>query len=188
VPYKEGPKERLILQLNNYLLCQIREDKNVVLIIDEAQNLSPACLEEIRMLSNLETEKEKLIQIVMVGQPELKKKFQLPQLEQLRQRIRVAYHLSPLGQDETTEYIRHRLEMVKTPGREVRSLFNHESLEVIYRASRGVPRLINMLCEHALLTGFISEARVITRAILEEVTQELNIGSRRENEQIYQSA
>lgn len=188
IPYKPGSKEKLILQLNEYLLQQMKEDRNVVFIIDEAQNLSPACLEEIRMLSNLETEKEKLIQIVLMGQPELRKKLDMPRLEQLRQRIRVSYHLMPLSEEESRHYIRHRMSKVAVSGQYPSGLFIDEVLEQIYHASRGIPRIINIICEHCLLTAFVMETKVVTATIVEEVLSELNIGGRKSHEQVYQSA
>lgn len=188
VEYKQGSKERLILQLNNYLIQQIREDQNVVFIIDEAQNLSPACLEEIRMLSNLETEKEKLLQIVLIGQPELRSKLELPRLEQLRQRVRVNYHLHPLGEDETKKYIRHRIQRASKNAEEPASIFMEEALDMIYQYSKGVPRLINMICEHSLLSAFVMETKVITQTIVQDVISEFNFGRKSKHEQIYQSA
>lgn len=161
-------KEKLLIQLNEFLIQQMQSDTNVVLIIDEAQNLSPACLEEVRMLSNLETEKEKLIQIILIGQPELKQKLELPILTQLRQRVSVYYHLSPLSIEDTKRYIVHRLNLVRSNGRDYYSLFDDRAIEQIYRVSRGIPRIINNLCDHALLTGFVSEAPVITENIVAE--------------------
>lgn len=192
-PYRDGSKEKLILQLNAYLIQQMQENQNVVFIIDEAQNLSAACLEEIRMLSNLETEKEKLIQIVLMGQPELRKKLQRPELEQLRQRISVSYHLLPLNKEETKNYIRYRLTKVSSNanngnGEENFCLFDENALDLVYEHSRGIPRVINMACDNALLTGFIATTKVITRTIVEEAISELSYGGHKKNEQIYQSA
>ncbi len=171
VPYKPGPKERLLIQLNEYLLQQMAEDKNTVLIIDEAQNLSPSCLEEVRMLSNLETEKEKLIQIVLVGQPELRTKLELTRLAQLRQRISIQFHLSPLSEPDAKKYIFHRLNTAKINGREYGSLFDEEALEIVFRYSRGVPRMINNICDHALLAGFIAESQVINQGLALEAVE-----------------
>lgn len=173
IPYQPGSKERLLIQFNEYLIQQASEDRTVVLIIDEAQNLSPMCLEEVRMLSNLETEKEKLIQIVLIGQPELRKKLDLPRLEQLRQRIAIHYHLSPLNEDETRDYILHRLSRVRSDGSQAEMIFDPDALTLICQYSRGVPRLINHLCDHALLTGCLSDSKVITRFMIEETITEL---------------
>lgn len=171
IPYKPGPKDRLLIQLNEYLLHQIKNDVNVVLLIDEAQNLSPICLEEIRMLSNLETEKEKLIQIVLIGQPELKRKLAMLTLEQLRQRIAVHYHLSPLSAEDTRRYILHRLDRAKSNGLDVNNVFDEEAFEAIHRHSNGVPRLINHICDHALLGGYISDSKRITNPIVLEAIE-----------------
>ena len=165
IPYKEGSKDKLLIELKEYLIHQSLEEKNVALIIDEAQNLSPACLEEIRMLSNLETEKEKLIQIILVGQPELKHKLELVRLAQFRQRVFVHYHLGPLDEEETSQYIIHRLNLAKTNGRDFSRLFEKDALAVIHQQAHGIPRVINHICDHALLLGFIAESKVITQAI-----------------------
>ncbi len=168
IPYRPASKEKLLLQLNGYLVRQLSEDNNIVLIIDEAQNLSPACLEEVRMLSNLETEKEKLIQIILVGQPELRRKLELVSLAQFRQRVAIHYHLDALNEDDTKKYIRHRLNLAKTNGRDYGRLFEEEALVTIHRHSRGIPRVINHLCDHALLAGFLAESKVITQPMVLE--------------------
>jgi general secretion pathway protein A len=141
----------------------------VVLIIDEAQNLKPSVLEEIRMLSNLETESEKLLQIIFLGQPELKKKLALPKLEQLRQRIAVFYHLKPLTTAETKEYIIHRL---KIASESHRTYFTEGALDMVCHFAKGVPRLINQVCDSALLSGYIFEVETIDEKIVKEVVQE----------------
>ena len=169
VEYNPGSKARLLSQLNNHLIEQIRVDKNVVLIIDEAQNLTPSVLEEVRMLSNLETDNEKLLQIIFLGQPELKKKLALNKLEQLRQRIAVFYHLSPLDFEDTKKYILHRLKVAGAPKREY---FTDEAICRVYAFTKGVPRMINQICDSALLSGFIDGKNAIDAAIIEEVIQE----------------
>jgi len=166
VEYQPGSKARLLSQLNHYLICKLKEDKNVVLIIDEAQNLTPSVLEEIRMLSNLETEQEKLIQIIILGQPELRKKLALPRLEQLRQRIAVYYHLDPLTTEEALNYIRHRLRVASDSDN---PYFSDEALKMIVEFSKGVPRLINQLCDSALLIGYVRDKRLIDEEIMREV-------------------
>lgn len=188
VTYIPGPKEKLILQLNEYLIHQAQQNQKVVLIIDEAQNLSPACLEEVRMLSNLETEKEKLIQIVLIGQPELRKKLEVARLEQLRQRVAIQYHLEPLDETETRDYILHRLNKSRSNGRDMNKLFEASCFDLIYRYSRGLPRLINKICDYALFTGCTTEQSVITTETIQEAIFELHHGEERENEQIHQSA
>ena len=169
VDFKPGSKAKLLSQLNAYLIKQLKENNNVVLIIDEAQNLTPSVLEEVRLLSNLETETEKLIQIIFLGQPELKKKLALPRLEQLRQRIAFYYHLNPLTKEETAEYVRHRLKIASDSDRKY---FTDEALELVYQFSSGVPRLVNQICDSAFLNGYVSEVKVINEDILKEVIME----------------
>jgi len=169
IDYTLGSKARLLSQLNQYLIEQLRKDNNVVLIIDEAQNLKPSVLEEVRLLSNLETESEKLIQIIFLGQPELKRKLALPQLEQLRQRIAVFYHLTPLSEKETREYIVHRLRIASQSNR---TYFTSPAMDLIYRYAQGVPRLINQICDSALLNGFIYEKEIIDETLMREVIKE----------------
>ena len=173
VQYANGPKEKLLIQLNTYLIQQLQKNQNDVLIIDEAQNLSPACLEEVRMLSNLETEKEKLLQIILIGQPELRKKLEMPSLRQLRQRVAVQYHLQPLSEIDTRRYVLHRLEAVQSNGRSYQNLFSEEALQTIFKMSGGVPRVINHLCDSALLSGYVAEAQQISRDMIKEVGDEL---------------
>ncbi len=169
IEFVPGSKSKLLSQLNEYLIEQLRRNQNVVLIIDEAQNLSPAVLEEVRMLSNLETENEKLIQIIFMGQPELKKKLALPRLEQLRQRIAVYFQLTPLNEEETHQYILHRLKVASDSEQEY---FTPKALGMIYQFSQGVPRLVNQICDSALLTGYIMEKKVIDDQIMLEVIGE----------------
>ena len=169
VHYVPGSKARLHAQLNDYLIEQLRKNNNVVLIIDEAQNLSPSVLEEVRMLSNLETENEKLIQIIFMGQTELKDKLALPRLEQLRQRIAVYFHLTPLNKEDTKEYIIHRLKVASNSGKH---FFTEEALDLVYDFSRGVPRLINQICDSALLSGYIDELAKIDASVVKDVIAE----------------
>jgi len=171
IPYKpERSKASLIGLLNEFLIDQLRYGNNVVLLVDEAQNLKPAVLEEVRMLSNLETDREKLIQIILMGQPELRTKLWLKELTQLRQRVSLHYHLSPLDEAETAGYVEHR---VHAAGANGTPIFAPESLRRVYRHTRGVPRLINALCDLALLTGYVSETSVIGPEIIDEVATEL---------------
>ena len=162
-------KAKLLSSLNDYLVEQLQKDRNVVLIIDEAQNLKPLVLEEVRMLSNLETETEKLIQIILIGQPELKNKLALNRLEQLRQRVSVYFHLSALDFSETKEYISHRLK-IASGGEKI--YFTDEALELAYQFSKGVPRLINQICDFAFITGYVDEVPVIDERIMNEVIGE----------------
>lgn len=172
VDYQPGTKQKLLSQLNNYLIKQLSADINVVLIIDEAQNLSNKVLEEVRMLSNLETEKEKLIQIVLLGQPQLKAKLENSRLMQFKQRIAIYYHIPALSKKETQEYIMHRLRLVGTDG--VDELFEPKAMEVIYEHSKGIPRVINLVCDSAFLFGYTYESKKITEKIVREVSRERN--------------
>jgi general secretion pathway protein A len=169
VEYTSTSKARLLAQFNSYLIEQMQRNKNVVLIIDEAQNLKPAVLEEIRMLSNLETDEDKLIQIVFLGQPELRKKLSLPRLEQLRQRVVVFFHLTPLSREDAVAYIYHRLLLAS--GSE-KAYFTHKAAMMVADASNGIPRIINQLCDSALLSGYVNEQRVIDVDLMEEVIAE----------------
>ncbi|MBM3246915.1 MAG: AAA family ATPase [Candidatus Omnitrophica bacterium] len=169
---KSAAKTRLafIWEFNKFLLNEAEGGNNVILIIDESQNLKPRQLEQIRLLSNLETEKDKLIQIVLVGQPELNRRLDLYELRQLQQRIMVRYHISPLDSQEIKEYIRHRLNVAGS-GESIK--FTDEALELISNFSGGTPRLINIICDRALLAGFVAEARTIDADILKKCLKEL---------------
>jgi len=170
VEYQPGTKQKLLSQLNEHLIRQLASDINVVLIIDEAQNLSSKVLEEVRMLSNLETEKEKLIQIILLGQPQLKVKLQNVSLEQFKQRIAVFYHIPGLNQKETQEYIFHRIKLVSSNG--FYDIFSPRALDLIYEHSGGIPRVINLICDSALLSGYIYDSKKITEKIIGEVLKE----------------
>lgn len=163
-------KVSLLKQLNNFLIEELTHGNNVVLIIDEAQNLKPSVLEEIRMLSNLETDKEKLFQIVLVGQPELKNKLASPGLRQLRQRISVRFHITPLDKNEVSDYINHRLMVAGSTGQ---IIFEPDAIENIHNFSGGIPRLINMVCDKSMLTAYTMETMKITTPIVERSIQEM---------------
>ena len=143
----------LIQTLTTFLLAKMEAKANVALLIDECQNLSPKLMEQIRLLSNLETTHQKLIQIVLIGQPELAKKLEDPALRQLRQRITVRYHLGPLDETEVGSYIAHRL---ATAGGDGRLSFDAKAVHLAYRYSGGIPRLINAVCDSALLAGYVA--------------------------------
>jgi len=164
-------KASLIKQLNAFLLDELSKGNNVILVIDEAQNLKSSTLEDIRMLSNLETEKEKLFQIILVGQPELRKKLNSPELTQLKQRIGVRFHLTPLQTDEIADYITHRLSVAGSDG-SIR--FTDDALIEINRFSNGVPRLINMVCDRALLLAYVMETKDITAPIITRSIKEIH--------------
>lgn len=163
-------KPLLLRDLSQYLVDQRIAGRLVLLVIDEAQNLGLGALEELRMLSNLETEKSKLLQIVLVGQPNLRDKLAAPELEQLRQRITVSYHLPPLDADETGHYINHRLRRAALG---VPMAFPRAATDLIHARSRGVPRIINVICDAALVFGYAEERRVFDDTLLTEVLEEL---------------
>lgn len=145
----------LVAQVNRVLLDRIARGRDIVLIIDEAQNLSFEVLEQIRLLSNLETDKQKLLQIILMGQPELKELLAREELRQLRQRILVHYELHPLSPTDMEHYIQHRLSLAGGNGR---PSFTRWALRTIHKGSGGVPRLVNNLCDKALLSAFIRES------------------------------
>jgi len=162
-------KTGLLDTFYGYLLDQHEVGCNVVLIFDEAQHLSLSVFEEIRMLSNFETPKEKLLQIIFVGQPELRQKLAMPQLRQLRQRITVRYHINPLNKPEVAEYIKHRLQVAGTNDSEV---FTPEAVERIYDFSGGTPRLVNVICDATLLAAFADGSRRVEAELVEESVRE----------------
>ena len=170
VPNQGESKKDLLDALNDYLIEQHSHSVNVVLIIDESQNLSKETLEQIRMISNLETAKAKLIQIVLVGQPELMEKLKSPELRQLNQRITVRYHISNLSVEETSAYIYHRLRIA---GSEGRIIFTPDAIKLIHQYSQGIPRLINAICDQALLAGYVSERFQIDSPLIKLALQEL---------------
>jgi len=168
---KSKTKLDMVWELNNFLLRESIAGNNLVLIVDEAQNLKPNLLEQIRLLSNLETEKDKLLQVILVGQPELNNRINLYDLRQLRQRIMVRYHIGPLDKDEIKSYIHHRLEVAGAHGK---IEFSHEAVDLISRFSGGTPRLINMICDRALLAGFVAETNNINFNIMKQCIDELD--------------
>ena len=167
---KKNTKLSLLSALNKFLLKELSSGNNVVLLIDEAQNLKNTSLEEVRLLSNLETEKEKLFQIVLVGQPELREKLNSPMLKQLRQRISVRYHIHPLERQEVAQYIFHRLRVAGSDGS---ITFYDNAMDEIFKYSDGVPRLINILCDRALLAGYVLETKNITIEIIQRCIKEI---------------
>src|ERR1700722_4300165 len=140
--------------INDFLLRQMAEGRETVLIIDEAQDLTNALLEQIRLLSNLETDERKLLQIILMGQPELRDRLNDHNLRQLRQRITVRYHLHPLRHGEISQYIQHRLQVSGANGA---PYFSTAAVWRIYRYSAGVPRLINAICDKCLLAGYVQQ-------------------------------
>jgi type II secretory pathway predicted ATPase ExeA len=172
IPCESKSKSQQLLKLNHWLLERYRDGETVVLIIDEAQNLTYPVLEEIRLLTNLETSTEKLLQIVLSGQPELEEKLKLPQLRQLRQRIMLRCRTTPLSEDQTREYIAERLRIAGASGDPI---FSPKTIETIHVYSMGIPRVINLLCEHSLVNGFVEQQRPIQPKIVEEVAHEFQL-------------
>jgi len=163
-------KAELISTLNTFLIEQYAAGRKVLLIIDEAQNLSLRTLEEIRMLSGIETTKDKVLRIILAGQPELNAKLDSPELVQLAQRVRLRFHLAALSTEDTEAYIRHRLEVAGSDGREI---FESTSFPLIYRYSGGVPRLINTLCETAMMAAFTSDRDNVLTSDVQAAIDEL---------------
>lgn len=164
-------KVELLDTLKTFLFEKHTQGKQVVLIIDEAQNLSTRLLEEVRLITGLETEKEKVLNLILVGQPELKEALDAPGMEQLAQRTRFRLHIKPLSEPETMEYIKHRLGVA---GRKGSPLFPASTMPLIYRYTGGTPRLINTLCDTALITAYVDNLKTITPDIIETAIEELN--------------
>jgi len=163
-------KAELIATLNNFLIEQYAAGRKVLLIVDEAQNLSMRVLEEIRLLSGVETTKEKVLRIILAGQPELNEKLDAPELIQLTQRIRLRFHLTTLSAQEMRAYIQHRLEVA---GAGDRQIFSEDSFAEIYKYTGGVPRLVNTLCDTSLMAAFTSDRDVVTLADIHQAIEEL---------------
>jgi len=166
-------KAEYLLTLNQFLIDRLGKNERTLLIVDEAQNLSAEMLEEIRLLSNLETPRSKLIQIMLVGQPELKDMLRRPELRQLRQRIALAHHLRPFDEEETGDYVEERLRKAGYTGRR---LFKRSALKELYRITGGTPRLINNVCDGAMLLGFAKQKTVIDASMVREVATDLDLG------------
>lgn len=156
--------------INDFLIRQVQQGKDCVLIIDEAQNFSDELLEQVRQLSNVETDDRKLLQIVLIGQPELRQRLNNPRLKQLRQRITVRYHLKALDRFETGQYVRHRLGLAGANGT---PSFTGPAIWRVFRYSNGVPRLINAICDKALLAGFVRQSRRINFSMIGRAIREL---------------
>lgn len=163
-------KGELLMLLHNFLLECYARNERVVLIVDEAQTLSLDLLEEVRLLTNLETPKSKLLQVILMGQPELEKVLADPRVRQLTQRISVRYHLKPLNRKETNEYIEHRLKIAGSRGARI---FEPEAVRLIWKFSQGIPRIINTLCDSALVIGHVSSRKVIDRQIAKETIRDM---------------
>jgi type II secretory pathway predicted ATPase ExeA len=173
IPTKSTSKVELLSSLNNYLLARSRRGETTALIVDEAQLLSWELLEEIRLLTNLETPQFKLLQIVLVGQPELEEKLDSQELRQLKQRVFMRCRLKPLEAGEVGGYIRLRLQLAGANPRV--AIFPDETILAAHQLSRGIPRLINSICENALIAGYGKQAPQITPAIALEVATDLRL-------------
>ncbi len=160
----------MVSVINNFLLRQMADGRETVLIIDEAQDLTNELLEQVRLLSNLETDERKLLQIVLMGQPELRDRLNDHGLRQLRQRITVRYHLKPLKQFEVAQYVQHRLQVSGSKGA---PYFTRPALWRVYNYSKGIPRLINAICDKALLAGFVEQRNRIDFGIIGRAMREL---------------
>jgi general secretion pathway protein A len=165
----EGNLKELIDVLNRYLLRMHSVGRRVVLIVDEAQNLTPEVLEQVRLLTNLETSSQKLLQIILIGQPELRELLGRTDLRQLAQRITARFHLDPLSQEETAGYVRHRLRIAGTTN----EIFPPTALREVYRVSGGVPRVINIICDRSLLAAYTSERHLVSARLVRESASEV---------------
>lgn len=170
LPSSSSSKRELLESLNQFLLAQYADGNNCVLVIDESQRLSMDALEQVRLISNLELEDTKLIQIALVGQPELDDMLHKPELEQLNQRVTVRCHIDPLDEEETADYVRHRLH-VANPAKGAE--FDRKALRLVHTSTDGVPRRINVLCDRALLVGFVDGAHVIEEKHIRKAIEEV---------------
>src|ERR671922_1766729 len=166
-----------LFELNEFLIDQHRSGLSPVLVIDEAQNLTIETLEAVRLLSNFETTSQKLMQILLVGQPELRDKLNLPELGQLKQRIGLRCHIAALSPEETRQYVRHRLRIA---GAADAGIFSDAAVQKIFDYSQGTPRVINIVCDHCLLSGYADSKRRIDAGIAQEAIEYLEEGERRE--------
>jgi general secretion pathway protein A len=173
-----------LFELNEFLIDQHRQGLSPVLVIDEAQNLSIATLEAVRLLSNFETTSQKLMQILLVGQPELRTKLNSPELRQLKQRVGLRCHIGPLSPEETRLYIRHRLRIA---GASDSGIFTDAAIQQITDYSEGIPRVVNIVCDHCLLSGFADSKRRIDTAVVEEAIEYLEEGERPQWKRIRQA-
>jgi general secretion pathway protein A len=172
IPCESRQKGQMLMKLNQWLLDRYQAGERAVLVVDEAQNLSPQMLEEIRLLTNLETSTEKLLQIVLSGQPELEQKLNQPQLRQLRQRITLRAKTRQLTLEETLGYIQERMRIA---GAENPDIFSPEAVEAVHRYARGIPRVTNLLCEHALVSSFVDQKNPVPAEIVEEVARDFDL-------------
>ncbi|MGC2196836.1 MAG: AAA family ATPase [Terriglobales bacterium] len=172
IPCDSKSKSQILQRLYNWLLDRYRAGETAVLIVDEAQNLTDEVLEEIRMLTNLETFTEKLLQIVLVGQPELEAKLKQPQLRQLRQRLTLRAKTHPLTLEETKAYVQQRLRIAGSDGRQI---FDIDALNSIHKYANGIPRVVNLLCEHCLVSAFVDQKPTISEGIVDAVARDFDL-------------
>jgi general secretion pathway protein A len=171
IKLQEKSKVHYLIKFHGFLLDCYERNEKVVLVIDEAHSLDPALFEEIRLLTNLETPKKKLLQIILMGQPELSELLNRPECLPLKQRISLRYRLNPLNEEETKEYIRTRLRIAGLVNPDI---FSRKALDEIYTYSKGIPRTINIICDNALLTGYATDQKTIGDKIIREVVLNLN--------------
>jgi general secretion pathway protein A len=171
IPCESRTKSQQLMKLNQWLLERYRAGETAVLIVDEAQNLTYPVLEEIRLLTNLETSTEKLLQIVLSGQPELEDKLKLPQLRQLKQRITLRCKTAPLTKEQTHAYIMERLRIAGS----VEQIFSPEAMDAVHLYSMGIPRIVNLLCEHSLINTYVEQERVVTPKVVEDIAREFQL-------------
>jgi len=169
VPPRSRTKSGMLLQLNRWLIERFRDRGLCVIVVDEAQNLSLELLEEIRLLTNLETSSEKLLQIVLSGQPELEEKLRRPEVRQLRQRVSLWCKTRPLSRDQTEAYIAERLRIAGA----TQNVLLPEAAHLVHRYSKGIPRVINLICEHAMISAYVEQVKPIPARIVESVSMEL---------------
>ena len=172
LPTEPRVKSQMLMRLNTWLVERYQAGGTTVLIVDEAQNLSLELLEEIRLLTNLETSSEKLLQIVLAGQPEFEQKLSQPQVRQLRQRITLRGKTFPLSAEELPLYLAERLRIAGWDGR---AIFSPQAIETIHRYSCGIPRVANLLCEHALISGYAGHQRIIGPELIMELVKEFEL-------------
>jgi type II secretory pathway predicted ATPase ExeA len=173
IPFSSRTKAHMLLRLNQWLLERFRAGETAVIVVDEAQHLSPELLEEIRLLTNLETSTEKLLQIVLAGQPELAGKLCQPSARQIRQRVTLLCKTRALTREETRAYLAERLRIAGATA----PVFSPEAADAIYMYAKGIPRTINMLSEHALITAHVEELCPIPARIVEDIAQEFDLNS-----------
>ncbi len=174
LPAASKNKGELLLQIAHYVIERSQRGFTTALVVDEAHHLSPEILEEIRLLSNLETPQEKLLQILLVGQPELDDKLDSVSLRQLKQRIALRSHLLPLNSDETTGYIERRLQLAGCPY--ASALFPPETIAAVYQHSQGLPRLINTICENALIAAYAKQMRSVSPDLIDDIATDFRLG------------